>query len=216
MNRPGPAILARRKPKRARAEPEAGDPLEATGDDGDLEGEGARPAEPGPASRGAEGQGAFESSLRQCAIGLAGCGKRKQSANGAGPKQKNAGRTEARERRARTGRELAWSGIARGRGSGNPSSARRAISACARSFNGNGSIIRRCSRKLVREFREGDKALALRRAIPIMRPGDGRAPMIPVRGELAALATGRCIAWANCSSVRVEARRFRSAWPGTR
>ena len=38
-------------------------------------------------------------------------------------------------------------------------------------------------RKLVREFREGDKALALRRAIPIMRPGDGVAPLIPVRAN---------------------------------
>ena len=38
-------------------------------------------------------------------------------------------------------------------------------------------------KKLVREFREGDKALALRRAIPIVRPGDGLTPFIPVRAN---------------------------------
>jgi tetratricopeptide (TPR) repeat protein len=38
-------------------------------------------------------------------------------------------------------------------------------------------------KKLVREFREGDKALALQRAIPIMRPGDGHAAWIPVRAN---------------------------------
>ncbi len=35
--------------------------------------------------------------------------------------------------------------------------------------------------KLVREFREGDPAQALRRAIPISRPGEGQAPLIPGR-----------------------------------
>ena len=38
-------------------------------------------------------------------------------------------------------------------------------------------------KKLVREFREGDKALALRRAIPIVRPGDGLTPFMPVRAN---------------------------------
>ncbi len=38
-------------------------------------------------------------------------------------------------------------------------------------------------KKLVREFREGDKALALKRAIPIMRPGEGHAAWIPVRAN---------------------------------
>jgi tetratricopeptide (TPR) repeat protein len=38
-------------------------------------------------------------------------------------------------------------------------------------------------RKLVREFREGDIALALRRAIPIIRPGDHAAPVTPVRAN---------------------------------
>ena len=32
--------------------------------------------------------------------------------------------------------------------------------------------------KLVREFREGDPAHELRRAIPISRPGEGQAPLI--------------------------------------
>jgi hypothetical protein len=38
-------------------------------------------------------------------------------------------------------------------------------------------------KKLVREFREGDKALALERAIPIMRPGAGFPDWIPVRAN---------------------------------
>ena len=38
-------------------------------------------------------------------------------------------------------------------------------------------------KKLVREFREGDKALALERAIPIMRPGEGFPAWIPVRAN---------------------------------
>jgi hypothetical protein len=38
-------------------------------------------------------------------------------------------------------------------------------------------------KKLVREFREGDKSLALKRAIPIMRPGEGHAPWIAVRAN---------------------------------
>jgi tetratricopeptide (TPR) repeat protein len=38
-------------------------------------------------------------------------------------------------------------------------------------------------RKLVREFREGDTALALRRAIPIMRGGDSVTPFVPVRAN---------------------------------
>ncbi len=38
-------------------------------------------------------------------------------------------------------------------------------------------------KKLVREFREGDKALALERAIPIMRPGEGFPSWIPVRAN---------------------------------
>jgi tetratricopeptide (TPR) repeat protein len=38
-------------------------------------------------------------------------------------------------------------------------------------------------KKLVREFREGDKALALERAIPIMRPGEHFPSWIPVRAN---------------------------------
>ncbi len=41
----------------------------------------------------------------------------------------------------------------------------------------------RLIKKLVREFREGDKALALERAIPIIRPGRDLAPLIPVRAN---------------------------------
>ena len=41
----------------------------------------------------------------------------------------------------------------------------------------------RLIKKLVREFREGDKALALERAIPIMRPDRDFPPWIPVRAN---------------------------------
>ena len=69
-------------------------------------------------------------------------------------------------------------------------------------------------KKLVREFREGDKALALERAIPIMRPGEGLRGLDSGAGQLAALDAGGVQPGRAACDGRVAARRSRCAWPG--
>ena len=181
MNRPDP----RSAPSAAedgQADATPGD-IGVTGDDGDLErdareagGAGAsEPARPRPRNFRE-----LAAAMRDWARGLR---HARAKRDGGPPEQKNAGRAEE-ERRAR----------APGEASHGPGSLAGAVGGILHPFGeaifafreklewdwvDHSSLLR----KLVREFKEGDKSLALQRAIPIIRPGDGSTNQIPVRAN---------------------------------
>jgi tetratricopeptide (TPR) repeat protein len=168
---------------------EEGDPLPLAGDsqglgeDSDLDGE---RGEAGGASAGERGRPSPRN-IRELAAAVRDWARRLRQARakpeGAPPEQKNAGRTDHERQERATGGSADGSGSLAGAVGGILQPLGEAISALREKLQWEWVDHSSLLSKLVREFREGDKALALRRAIPIMRPGDGLTPQIPVRAN---------------------------------
>jgi tetratricopeptide (TPR) repeat protein len=164
------------------AEPLAGD-TPGTGEDGELE------REPGEAGAAGAGEPARPRprNIRELAAAVRDWSRRlrqkKAKRDGDSPEQKDAGRADQKRDEDTPGRTSHVPGALQGAVQGILHPFGEAMFALREKLQWEWVDHSSLLKKLVREFKEGDTALALRRAIPIMRGGDSASPFVPVRAN---------------------------------